>query len=152
MENKNMEIEKWEKKGLDSEVIPLVKFFNDNGLKTCMSCQGHNKTNMSMYWIQFHKSVTEEDILEFMRKHPGKYGSFFSNGRFAKRLMGFHSVPTGEWRKEESWNYFAATIEAANKDLERWQNDEGEWKGTNGKEFQEMRNRYMERKMASGRR
>ena len=48
MENKNMEIEKWEKKGLDSEVIPLVKFFNDNGLKTCMSCQGHNKTNMSM--------------------------------------------------------------------------------------------------------
>ena len=120
MENKNMEIEKWEKKGLDSEVIPLVKFFNDNGLKTCMSCQGHNKTNMSMYWIQFHKSVTEEDILEFMRKHPGKYGSFFSNGRFAKRLMGFHSVPTGEWKKEESWNYFAATIEAANKDLERW--------------------------------
>ena len=58
----------------------------------------------------------------------------------------------GEWRKEESWNYFAATIEAANKDLERWQNDEGEWKGTNGKEFQEMRNRYVERKMASGRR
>ena len=37
MENKNMEIEKWEKKGLDSEVIPLVKFFNDNGLKTYMS-------------------------------------------------------------------------------------------------------------------
>lgn len=33
-----------------------------------------------------------------------------------------------------------------------WQNDEGEWKGTNGKEFQEMRNRYMEQKMASGRR
>ena len=92
MENKNMEIEKWEKKSLDSEVIPLVKFFNDNGLKTYMSCQGHNKTNMSMYWIQFHKSVTEEDILEFMRKHPGKYGSFFSNGRFAKRLMGFHSL------------------------------------------------------------
>ena len=50
MENKNMEIEEWEKKGLDSEVIPLVKFFNDNGLKTHMSCQGHNKTNMSMYY------------------------------------------------------------------------------------------------------
>ena len=48
MENKNMEIEKWEKKGLDSEVIPLVKFFDDNGLKTYLSCQGHNKTNMSM--------------------------------------------------------------------------------------------------------
>lgn len=59
--------------------------------------------------------------------------------------MGFHSVPTGEWKKEES-----STIEAANKDLSKWQNDEGDWKDTNGKEFQELRNRYMERKMASG--
>lgn len=33
-----------------------------------------------------------------------------------------------------------------------WQNDETEWKGTNGKEFQEMRNRYVERKKTSGRR
>lgn len=39
MGNKNMEIEKWEKEGLDAEVIPLVKFFNDNGLRTYMSCQ-----------------------------------------------------------------------------------------------------------------
>ena len=28
-----MEIEEWEKKGLDPAVIPLVKFFNDSGLK-----------------------------------------------------------------------------------------------------------------------
>lgn len=146
MEINNMEIEEWEKKGLDPAVIPLVKFFNDSGLKTYMSCQGHNQTNMSMFWIQFDKSVTEEDILGFMKKHPGKYGSFFSNGRFAKRLMGFHSVPDGTWKKEESWNYFAATVEAANRDFLTWQNDEDDWKGTDGKEFQELRNRYMERK------
>ena len=141
-----MEIEEWEKKGLDPAVIPLVKFFNDSGLKTYMSCQGHNQTNMSMFWIQFDKSVTEEDILGFMKKHSGKYGSFFSNGRFAKRLMGFHSVPDGTWKKEESWNYFAATVEAANRDFLTWQNDGDDWKGIDGKEFQELRNRYMERK------
>ena len=33
-----MEIEEWEKKGLDPAVIPLVKFFNDSVLKTYMSC------------------------------------------------------------------------------------------------------------------
>ena len=149
MKDSNMEIEEWEKEGLDPAVIPLVKFFNNSGLKTYMSCQGHNQTNMSMFWIQFDKSVTEEDILGFMKKHPGKYGSFFSNGRFAKRLMGFHSVPDGTWKKEESWNYFAATVEAANRDLLTWQNDEGDWKGIDGKEFQELRNRYMERKKAA---
>ena len=32
MDNKNIEIKEWEKEGVDPEVIPLVKFFNDNGL------------------------------------------------------------------------------------------------------------------------
>lgn len=45
---------------LDKRVIPLVRFFNENGLPTNMSCQGHNKTNMSMFWIEFDKTVTQE--------------------------------------------------------------------------------------------
>ena len=52
-------------------------------------------------------------------------------------------------RKGESWNYFAATVEAANRDFLTWQNDGGDWKGIDGKEFQELRNRYMERKKAA---
>ena len=68
MKDSNIDIEEWEKEGLDPAVIPLVKFFNDSGLKTYMSCQGHNQTNMSMFWIQFDKSVTEEDILGFMKR------------------------------------------------------------------------------------
>ena len=39
-------------------------------------------------------------------------------------------------RKKKSWNYFAATVEAANRDFLTWQNDGDDWKGTNGKEFQ----------------
>ena len=46
-------------KALDPKVIPLVDFFNQRGLKTHMSCEGHNNTNISMFWIQFDKSVTE---------------------------------------------------------------------------------------------
>ena len=48
---------------MDKKVIPLVEFFNQRGLKTHMSCEGHNKTNMSIFRIQFDKSVTEDDLI-----------------------------------------------------------------------------------------
>lgn len=144
-----MSEEEWINKGLDAATVPLVKFFNENGLSTCMSCQGHNQTNMSMFWIEFDKSVTEDDILNFMRKHPGKYGSFCSNGRFAKRLIGSHSVPNGIWNKRECWCYFAATVEAANGDLQTWQNDADVWKGVNGEDFQELKKIYAEKNKVS---
>ena len=38
------------------------------------------------------------------------------------------------------------TVEANNSNFLTWQNDGDDWKGTDGKEFQELRNRYMERK------
>ena len=104
-------------KALDSKVIPLVEFFNQRGLKTHMSCEGHNKTNMSMFWIQFDKSVSEDDLIQFMNNHStiNKYGKFFTScGRFAQRI---YPSP-----KEivKSWNYFAATHEAAEEDLKNW--------------------------------
>ena len=104
-------------KALDPKVIPLVEFFNQRGLKTRMSCEGHNKTNMSMFWIQFDKSVSEDDLIQFMNNHSttNKYGKFFTScGRFAQRI---YPSP-----KEivKSWNYFAATHEAAEEDLKNW--------------------------------
>ena len=72
---------------LDPEVIPLVRYFNRMGLQTCMSCQGHNNTNMSMFWIEFDKSVTKDDIIEFQRQYTDKYGAFCCNGRFVLRIL-----------------------------------------------------------------
>lgn len=103
---------------LDPEVIPLVQYFNQVGLQTCMSCQGHNNTNMSMFWIEFDKSVTQNDIIEFQRRHTNKYGAFCCNGRFVLRILANTTgVGTGI---ECSYQYLAATVEAANQDLEHW--------------------------------
>lgn len=124
---------------IDPGVIPMVKFFNENGLQTNMSCQGHNRTNMSMFWIEFDKSVTEDDILNFMKNHLSAQGTFVSCGRFAKRLIGFYNVKTMEWSKTGSWNYFAATVDAANEDLQRWQQDEDGFDGINGERYQAYR-------------
>jgi hypothetical protein len=102
---------------MDKKVIPLVEFFNQRGLKTCMSCEGHNKTNMSMFWIQFDKSVTEDDLIQFMNNHQfeSKYGKYFAScGRFALRIY-----PSPKEIVRE-WNYFAATHEAAEQDLKNW--------------------------------
>ena len=103
---------------LDPEVLPLVSYFNSVGLPTVMSCQGHNKTNMSMFWIQFDRSVTGEDIIEFQRKHINEYGCFCCNGRFVMRILANTTgLGTGV---EYSYQYMAATIEAAKEDLEDW--------------------------------
>lgn len=105
---------------LDPLVIPMVKYFNEQGLTTCMSCQGHNKTNMSMFWIQFDRSVTSEDIQEFMKRHLDQKGVFCSCGRFAKRMLAFYNAKAKQWTTMESWNYFAATPDAAHIDLKKW--------------------------------
>ena len=103
---------------LDPEVIPMVEYFNSVGLKTCMSCQGHNKTNMSMFWIQFAKTVTNEDIIAFQRKHADKWGGFPCNGRFVIRILA--NTKNFIDGVEYAINYMSATIEAAKEDLERW--------------------------------
>ena len=99
---------------LDPDVIQMVKFFNKNGHLTHMSCQGHNRTNMSMFWIEFYQSVTENDIVSFQRKHLNRLGGFPSNGRFVLRLLANSKNVT------HSWQYMAATQEAADADLHNW--------------------------------
>lgn len=99
---------------LDPGVIPLVEYFNENGLTTNMSCEGHNRLYMSMFWISFAHTVTDEDIRSFQRLRVNKHGSFCSCGRFSKRMF---IGPCGE---NFRWEYHAATIEAANEDLRNW--------------------------------
>jgi len=110
---------------MDEYAIPLVEYFNNHGLKTWMSCQGHNKTNMSMYWISFTKEITEEDIIKFQMQHLQSSfknypsGGFAPNGRFAEILfVDSRNIPV------KYWCYLAATIEAAMEDLKQWRLDD----------------------------
>ena len=128
---------------LDEKVIPLVRYFNENGLKTYMSCQGHNDTYMSMFWIQFDESVTEEDISKFMNNHLRWWGSFISAGRFAERVIGSYSAITQQWQLVKCWCYFASSYKAADYDLERWQ--QKEWEGFEGAKYKEWREETMEK-------
>lgn len=105
-------------KPLDPNVIPLVEYFNENGLTTWMSCEGHNRLYQSMFWISFAHTVTDEDIRSFQRLRTNKNGGFCSCGRFSKRMI---TGPCGEIFR---WEYSAASIEAANEDLRNWRSNE----------------------------
>lgn len=120
---------------LDHGVVRMVEFFNLHGLPTSMSCEGHNKTNMSMFWIEFDKTVTEDDILSFMKKHLDYRGVFISNGRFANRVIGFFDVTTNTWAKRNTWCYFAATKKAADGDLNKWLHDTSDFDGLDGDRY-----------------
>lgn len=100
---------------LDVGVRSIVKYFNDHGLPTLMSCEGHNTTNMSMFWVRFDPSVTEDDIILFQQNHINHFGVFCSCGRFALRVI---YGPKGTYR---AWDYYAATKEAAGEDLRMWE-------------------------------
>jgi hypothetical protein len=101
MENKNNQ------SGMDPAVLPLVNYFNSIGLKTHMSCEGHNKTNKSMFWIEFDKNVTEADVEAFLIQLKKKYGTFATCGCFAMRMF------PGPKYTMRRWRYMAATHEAA---------------------------------------
>lgn len=103
---------------MDKFVIPLIEYFNANGLPTYMSCQGHNSTNMSMFWISFTDEVGVKDIERFQRKHLDSFGQFCSCGRFAKRYVVCKNEPINRWE------YYAATINAAMTDLSKWKSDD----------------------------
>lgn len=105
---------------IDPEVVPMVQFFNENGLVTSMSCQGHNQTNMSLFWIEFDPSITEQDIVRFQSEFLNWQGNFCSNGSFAQVAY----VCDKEIHRR--WKYIAASSVAANDDLNEWKNHQDE--------------------------
>ena len=97
-------------KDLDPAVIPLVEYFNAIGLRTTMSCEGHNRTNMSMFWIEFAEAIGEKEIEAFLSNLKERYGSSATNGCFAMRIF-----PGAKYTMKR-WRYMAATKEAAQED------------------------------------
>ena len=93
---------------LDPEVIPLVEYFNRIGLPTR---KGHDTTNISMFDIEFH-------IVAFQRSRTDEHGGFCCNGRFVMRILA-NATGVGAG-VEYTYQHMAATVEAANQDLERW--------------------------------
>lgn len=95
---------------MDKKVIPMVNFFNSIGLKTHMSCSGHFNLDgrMSLFWIEFDSSVTEEKLVELWNKN------YTPNGWFVQRL-----IPGPKYNMHR-WCYVTGNWWSAKQDLKNW--------------------------------
>lgn len=94
----------------DIKCIPLVKFFNNQGLITEFSCQSQGESHT--FRIIFSRKVTNNMIKEFIIN----YGS----GEYDSLMLGCFSnwarVSNNKYIK--NWMYEAETISDADSDLE----------------------------------
>ncbi len=111
---------------LDPKCVEMVKFFNSHGLPTDMSCQGHDTTEQSLYWISFDETVHTMEVVTFQSHYLNERGNFCAHGHFCKRL---YLATEGELercgRKGTAywcWEYVVGSPEAAKADLEAWLN------------------------------
>lgn len=107
---------------LDSGCAPLVEYFNLQGLSTFMSCQGHGTTSQSLFYISFSDAVTDDDILNFQKRHLDSRGCFCANGHFSKRVF-IYTDAQGDCALYNQWEYVVGSVAAAHDDLMRWSAD-----------------------------
>lgn len=108
---------------MDIEIINLKDVISTDQIECINHIGIYNVANiqyllhhMSMFWIEFDPSVTEQDIIDFQRNHVNEYNMFCSCGRFVQRI-----IATGRSDKiMRSYEYMAANVEAANIDLKAW--------------------------------
>ena len=119
---------------LDPGCVNIVRYFNSVGLTTSMCCEGHYTLNQSVFWVEFSKELTDEDIFNFMNNHlhywvsfSGKiFKCFIPNGEFCKRAL-----PIKDGIKYR-WRYIVGNSKAADQDVFIWKKmDKGEilWNG-----------------------
>lgn len=82
---------------IDILCIPMVKFFNDVGLETEFSCEGHSGKFINNFQITFSGGVTDKDIQLFLSKLSRSHTPLL--GRFLKwtRKIDGHFVSNWEY-------------------------------------------------------
>lgn len=92
-------------KEIDTLCVPFINFFNNIGLKTVGSCEGHNNANLHKFYIDFSKEVSDDDIHYFMKKFPAPFYGVHNNmqikGHFIKICYGF----SNNGSLIENWRY-----------------------------------------------
>lgn len=104
---------------LDRGARQMVRYFNNNGLPTCMCCSGHPGTAQKRFWIEFRQDVTDADIARFMDRHTAPDTGFTAGGMFCAR----YDKASGQGIVR-SLQYTAADVLEAMQDLSDWVADD----------------------------
>lgn len=107
---------------IDELCRPIVKFFNEVGLTTKFSCQGHDCKSNNEFHIMFHESVTDDMISEFISKYSSKYNHTPFIGKFSKWIRKCNGEIIGNWEYRIGYGNYLANQSFAELDLETMKN------------------------------
>ena len=96
---------------IDPICIPMVEFFNEIGLTTEYSCQGHNNEMNWEFYIIFNESVNDQDIINFMSKLK-----YTTKGEFKKWARNIE-YPIGCKTLKMNWVYKVEGYVIIHKDI-----------------------------------
>lgn len=113
---------------IDPLCVPMVELFNNIGLKTIYSCQGHkNKEDREnfKFWIMFDNTVDDDDVVSFLQKMTTKSKNYPSltttlAGNFYKwvRIAGKNELLIN-WMYECDYRKVKTNHEVAASDFKR---------------------------------
>lgn len=113
---------------MDINIVPLVKFFNDNGLPTIESYTNRGDKN-TLVQVVFDEIVAARDIRRFQSEHLDENGNFISFGNFTSILLYTSFKP----EHDTKYVYIASNINAAFIDLKHWIDDKKRSKSTDNR-------------------
>jgi len=103
---------------IDIECIPMVKLFNNIGLTTKFSCQGHNNILQNSFQIIFADSVNDSNIIEFVNKFDNIYTHSPFHGKFLKWMRKMNGEIVSNWTYEISYGNFKTNIKLSKIDYD----------------------------------
>lgn len=103
---------------IDEKCIPMVRFFNDIGLKTKFSCQGHDDLANNSFYVMFDESIGSSDIMDFLLRFENNYTHSPFAGRFFKWMRKMNGAIVSNWEYRVSYGQSLTNQVMAKLDLD----------------------------------
>lgn len=103
---------------IDEKCRPMVKLFNDIGLTTKFSCQGHNNILQNSFQIIFADYIGDKDIIDFLDKFQNAYTHSPFQGKFLKWMRKMNGEIVTNWTYEISYGNYKTNIKLAKIDYD----------------------------------
>lgn len=102
---------------IDVQCIPLVIFFNRQGLTTKYSCEGHINTLNHTFYIMFDDNLPNEIMINFINKIKRSKGHFYKWYRF----VNFNEGVKANWVYEINAGNVSLNNRLAKIDLKKFE-------------------------------
>jgi len=103
---------------IDVECRQMVKLFNDIGLTTKFSCQGHNNILQNSFQIIFDDLINDNSIINFISKFNNVYTHPPFQGKFLKWMRKMNGKIVSNWTYEISYGNYKTNIKLAKIDYD----------------------------------